>query len=96
MAIDLSTAPASVNFGAASAQFGVTFAAGQWQVAATGACWIAIGANPTAVAHNAGNIFIPANYPITINVPVLSGGANAKIAVIQDAAGGWISISANL
>jgi hypothetical protein len=55
---------------------------------ATAACWIAIGTNPTA-AKAAGSFYLPANYPVSYSVKRNTG---LKIAALQDAAAGTLSI----
>jgi hypothetical protein len=56
-------------------------------LSATSACWVALGANPTASAA-AGSIYVPANFPMPI---VVTPGVT-KIAVIQASAAGSLSI----
>lgn len=89
--IDLLTGSAqSVAVGAASAQFGTSMVDGQaYELISTTACWFAIGANPTAAAHAGASIYCPANLPRKIYCL----GANVKVAVIQDAAGGFATLS---
>lgn len=47
-------------------------------------CWVKWGANPTAVAATAGNLYLPAGTPWTV------GNRIGKYAVIQDTAGGFL------
>ena len=54
------------------------------QVCATAACRIAVGANPSATANS---LYIPANVPLYFGVR-----AGHKLAVIQESAGGTITI----
>lgn len=51
-------------------------------------CWIAVGTNPTAAADTAGNVLLPSGMPIDLDI---DGGD--RIAVIQDASGGHLSIT---
>jgi uncharacterized RmlC-like cupin family protein len=57
-------------------------------VSASTACWIAQGSAPTAVAGVGSSMFVPANIPIQID-----GDGGAVLAVIQAAAGGFISVT---
>ena len=57
-------------------------------LSATSACWVALGANPTASAA-AGSIYVPANFPMP---PIVVTPGVTKIAVIQASAAGSLSI----
>ncbi len=73
--------------GAASAQFSATMAAGElWSFQSTTNCFIAQGANPTAAAAN-GSVAVAAGQLVLID-----GALGAKLAVIQQAAGGSASL----
>jgi hypothetical protein len=79
-----------VAVGAASAQFPniVAMAAGQMFVfVSSTACWIMQSANPTASAAPA-SMYVPPN-----TIVFISGSNGAKLAVIQDAAGGKASLT---
>ena len=56
---------------------------------ATVACWVNIGSSPTAVANTAGNIYVPANFPMPA---ILVTPGVTKVAVIEASAGGYLSI----
>lgn len=88
MAINPLYAVAAITTSGTSAQAGVTFNQGRYWVVATVAAWLKVGANPTAVAAAAGNIFLPAGVPIEIVV----SDPTQKIAAIQDAAAGKVVI----
>lgn len=55
----------------------------------TVACWVAFGSSPTAAANTAGSIYVPANYPMP---PIAVTPGVTKIAVIQAASGGYLSV----
>jgi hypothetical protein len=75
--------------GAASAQFGATLTEGsRWSVISTTNAWIQIGSNPTVAAHVTPAIYLPANVELTL----LAQGTDAKVAIIQDSAGGFASL----
>jgi hypothetical protein len=93
MAIDVTTAIAAITTSSTSQPTGV-LADGQWQVTAAAACWVAVGTTPVAVVGGAGCVYIPANYPVLINVPKYATGG--KIAVIQDTAAGKVSFAQNV
>jgi hypothetical protein len=79
-----------VAVGAASTQFGATLTEGsRWSVLSTTAAWIAIASNPTVVSRTTPAIYVPPNFEITI----VAQGADAKVAIIQDAAGGFASLT---
>ena len=83
MAIDLSFTPDVQAAGAASAQFATTLVEGEsYTITTSVGAWVAVGANPTAVAAGAGCMFIAANYPITFIVRK----PNLKVAIIRDGA----------
>lgn len=75
--------------GAASVQ--VTLVKGvRYRCVANAACWISLGTDPTAVASNASSIYVPPNVPFYVR-----GTASVtKVAVIQDAAAGKLSLAA--
>ncbi len=54
---------------------------------ASGDCWVAVGANPTAAATAGANVFIPAG--MFIDLPWRSG---EKLAAIQDSAAGSLHV----
>ena len=83
-----------VAIGAASASSAVVGAnTNRVALTATAACWVAFGASPTAVANTTGNTYIPANAaPIIITV---TPGVT-KVANIQAASGGYLSINESL
>jgi hypothetical protein len=88
--IDWSVAPQNLAVGAASGQFAVAMAAQPlhlddtvYAYCASVASWIKQGANPTATAGTAGELFAPAGVTV-----YLSPKGGAKLAVIQAAAGG--------
>lgn len=58
-----------------------------WQFCSSTACFVAQGAAPVAAAAE-GSIFVPAGVPILIH-----GNDGAKLAVIQQAAGGLATLS---
>jgi len=58
-------------------------------LSATTACWVAISAAPAAAVGTAGSIYVPANFPMP---PIAVTPGVTKIAVIQAAAGGYLSI----
>jgi hypothetical protein len=92
--LDLSTNPPVVAIGAASAQSSAVDATTKRIVlSASSACWVAIGADPTAAANTAGSFYLAAgaqSYPIKVTSGV------TKIAVIQDSATGYLSIIESL
>lgn len=51
-------------------------------------CWLAFGLAPTAVASTDASQYLPANIMITIK-----WNPNDKVAVIQDAAGGFLTVT---
>lgn len=74
----------------ASTQFAITLQEGNsYVVTSTTGAWIKTGANPTAVARTPGNLYVPPNYPIVFVAPA---GA-PKVAIVQDAAGGFACIA---
>ncbi len=76
-----------VAVGAASVQFSATLGAGElWGFQSTTACYIAQGANPTAAAAN-GSVAVAAGQLVLLDV-----SQGAKVAVIQQAAGGNASL----
>lgn len=77
-----------VAVGAASAQATNAFDANTWEirVCSTTACWINIGVNPTATSGT-GSFYLPPNWADFFHV-----NPGQKIAVIQDAAGGNLSV----
>lgn len=91
MSILAVTPPSSTTIavGAASAQFATSMNPGElWGFASTTACAIAQGANPTASAGaGSGSVALPAGQLV-----VIDGTAGAKLAVIQQAAGGFASL----
>jgi len=88
MAVKLINAAAAITTGAASAQSGVTFDRGTYWVVASANAWITVGANPTAVAAAAGNIYLPAGVPVEIYI----SDSAQKIAAIQDTGAGKVVI----
>lgn len=58
-------------------------------LSATTACWVQFGASPIAVVNAAGNIYVPANFPMP---PIAVTPGVTKIACIQASAGGYLSI----
>jgi hypothetical protein len=52
-------------------------------------CWVSFGATPTAAVATTGNIFVPAGVP---SYPISVTGGTTKIAVIENAAAGYLSI----
>lgn len=62
---------------------------GTYRISASAACWVTIGADPTASAGD-GSMFLPANLVEYISV---GGSANFKFAAIQAASGGNLSIT---
>lgn len=79
----------NVAIGATSAQSSAVNASTKRIVmSASSACWVALGSDPTAAAHD-GAFYLPADgqsYPFSV-VPGVT-----KIAVIQDSADGYLSI----
>jgi hypothetical protein len=70
-----------------SAQFSTTMKAGQiFAFTASTDCWICQGANPTA-AKSAGSMFVAKG-----SRQLIDGGEGAKLAVLQDSAGGNASL----
>lgn len=59
------------------------------RLACTAACWVKIGPG-TPTADKTTSIYLPANWPETFQV---SGNNKEKIAVIQDSAGGTLSVT---
>lgn len=83
------TSSAEVTVGAGSTQFATTLQEGNvYQVVSTTAAWINLTA--AAVARTSGNIYVPPNYPVLVKAP--AGAAN-KVAIIQDAAGGFACLT---
>jgi hypothetical protein len=74
--------------GAASAPAGSLVAGQDYYVVATVACWIKLGAAPTAVANTDGNMYVPANVPI----PLARQGSLVDLAVIRDSVDGYICL----
>lgn len=60
----------------------------EYQLSSSTACYVAQGAAPVAVVGGAASTFVPAGIPYNI-----SGAGGASLAVIQAAAGGFISIT---
>jgi hypothetical protein len=56
---------------------------------ATAACWVNIAASPTAAANTAGNIYVPANFPMP---PIAVTPGVTKVAVIEASSAGYLSI----
>jgi len=82
--------PQVVAIGAASvASAAVAATTNRVTLSASAACWVAIGAAPTAVANTTGSIYVPANFPMP---PIVVTPGITKIAVIQAVAGGYLSI----
>lgn len=81
----------TIAVGAASAQFALTLDAGKaYRLISSTACYVAQGANPTAVAGaGTGRYYVPAGVALDLH-----GFAGVKVAVIQAAAGGFASIAA--
>lgn len=76
--------------GATSAQSGMTMIDGSRYVfVSSTACWVALGASPTAAKQTNGSHYVPANVPVEF---FCTNGA-VKLAVIQDAAGGSSTLS---
>ena len=50
-------------------------------------CWITVGSAPAAAASTAGNKYVPAGADFSLAL-----GQNDKISVIQDTAGGFLSV----
>lgn len=69
----------------ASAQFATTLVSGtRYLFTSSTACWVKIGLNPVAAVQTIGSIYVPANIPHEF----IAQGDDAKVAVIQAAAGG--------
>lgn len=79
---------AFVTVGVASTMFSTVIGGNEiWQFCSSTACFIAQGEAPAAAAA-AGSVFVPAGVPILIH-----GNDGAKLAVIQQAAGGSATLS---
>lgn len=52
-------------------------------------CWIAIGSNPTAAANTAGSFFLSAG---SQSYPIVATPSTTKVAVIQNASSGYLSV----
>lgn len=63
----------------------IAFAGPEIQLVSTTDCWLKFGTNPTAVANTDGNQYFPAGAIWTIQWK-----AGDKVAVIQNAAGGYL------
>lgn len=82
--------PQVVAVGATSAQSSfVASTTNRVVLIATTASWVAFGSNPTAAANAAGSIYVPAGVAMP---PIAVTPGVTKIAVIQAAAGGYLSI----
>jgi hypothetical protein len=85
----------NLAIGAASVQSAAFNAkTGRITLTASSACWVAVGkgAGVAAAVAGAGSFFLPANgtsYPISIE-------EGSKIAVIQDTASGYLSVTESL
>lgn len=77
--VAFTTATLSANFNAGTNLLTLT---------STAACWIALGAAPTAT-KGAGSFYLPANFPLQICV---DHNTTQKLSVLQDSAGGNLSI----
>lgn len=87
------SATVTAAVGVASVQFAGTMLDGvQYILTSNVGAWIAIGANPTAQKQTSGSIYIPPNYPMQL----IGQGANIKVAIIEDSAGGFASLSQTL
>ncbi len=58
------------------------------QIVSTTNCWLKFGTNPTAVASTDANQYLPANVVLTIKWQ-----PGEKVAVIQDAAAGYLVVT---